>query len=131
MDNVLQKNFPRSHDKLIAMDRNTNDLKVIVNEIKLFAENKYKGITSSQLRNLYGLAIEMRKKAGSNFSSFQMLRPKFAYQSARNTKSEAKEIISVLDALINEMSKAEDIKGFMMFFESLVAYHKYYESTKK
>jgi CRISPR-associated protein Csm2 len=120
---IVDTYFKECKHLLLEMHTEPKELKQIVESVKKFAEKKYKGITSSQLRNLYNLALIQKKKSPQ---SFQLLRPKLAYINARQSNSDAKDIVDLLDSLIQKINDESDVIGFITFFEALVAYHKYY-----
>lgn len=85
------------------------------------------GITSSQIRNVFAKA-----KQAKDTKTLKLMRPKLAYVLARQKNNGAKQMIALLDAVIKdtEIDNKEHLKNFQMFFEAVVAYHRYEEETK-
>lgn len=95
---------------------------------KLGKELAGKGLTNSQIRNFYSEVKRLQHRGlEANKSKVLMLRPKFAYASARKEIKGSK-------LLNEEMQKALPLAGqserafanFCDFFEAILAYHKVY-----
>lgn len=106
------------------------DISKGIEEIKtLIKENK--NVTTHQIRNIFKLIKEVKTVKDLN-----IIRPRLAYISARQTEKDGKIYIDVLDRLIVEITKAPDddiinmINGLKYIMESIVAYHKFYVGEK-
>jgi len=110
------------------------DPKMIVYCDKLGKFLKDSGISSSQLRNIYGEINRIKLKGLQNEkSAFWLLKPKIAYGAARIDNKNQKEAFKVffekalqkaLDAV--EIENAKTFDNFQKFFEAVIAYHKYH-----
>ncbi len=112
------------HAALLLMHKSgDNDL---IEKVKKFVEANYRDITTSQLRNIYSQV----KKA--SLQDLPLIRPKLAYIAGRtDTKKRGMHrLIDLLDELIQKVNDEEKLVGFKTFFESVLAYHKYYEKTQ-
>lgn len=85
--------------------------------------NKYKNdISTSQLRNIFS-----RIKRINNFKELYALRPKLAYTYGRAEKKDGmKKLIVLLDDQIKKVDDNEKLERFKSFFESIIAYHKFF-----
>ncbi|HQI41150.1 MAG: type III-A CRISPR-associated protein Csm2 [Ignavibacteriales bacterium UTCHB2] len=95
-----------------------------INKLKDFISSllqKSDNITTSQLRNVFSLAKKARAK-----EQLQIIRPKLAYVYGRSDKDELKKLLFFLDHQITNVNSNDDVKKFQDFFESIIAYHKYY-----
>lgn len=80
-------------------------------------------ISTSQLRNIYSRVKNIKD---DNYKEFYLLRPKLAYVSGRADKYGMKKMVALLDDLIPKIDSKEKAKQFKYFFESIIAYHKFY-----
>ncbi len=89
---------------------------------------KYKNdISTSQLRNIYSKIKNIRD---DDYKKFYLLRPKLAYISGRAEKKFGmKKLIELLDDQIQKIDNSAKAKQFKSFFESVIAYHKFYGGT--
>jgi CRISPR-associated protein Csm2 len=92
-----------------------------VNRLKDYVDKHVKGITSSQLRNVYAL---IREK--TNPDSLPHIRPRLAYVAGRANNDELRTLIYLLDLLSVRVDDKAKLKNFKSFFESVIAYHKYF-----
>lgn len=84
-------------------------------------------ISSSQLRNVFSRVKNIKEP-----KELYSLRPKLAYIYGRpNSKRGMKELINVLDEQIKNVKNKEQVTQFQNFFETIIAYHKYYEGGGK
>jgi CRISPR type III-A-associated protein Csm2 len=102
--------------KLKDLDDPTN----LIESIKVYMQILGRGITSTQLRNIFELFSDCTEKR-----QFTLTKPRLAYIGARQSRRESKDLIELLSNLITDM-KEEQIDSIKMFTESLVAYHKYF-----
>ena len=92
---------------------------------------KDKGVSSSQLRNIYGEIMRIKmKKFDELKTDFLLLKPKVAYNYGRiksgKEKDGFKKFVEAFDkahALVNDN---KTFGNFQKFFEAILAYHKYY-----
>lgn len=92
---------------------------------QLGTELKEKGLTTSQIRNIYGLVKQM-EMTGFKSQEFVMLKPKLAYAAARANDrggtEKLKEVLTwAIDAVGEDRTKFDH---FVDFFEAILAYHK-------
>ena len=95
---------------------------------KLGPELAGKGLTTSQIRNVFGAVkrMEMEMDEGEfNTHEFVLLKPKLAYAAARDNKPGARQLKDVLSWAIDEVGndKTKFVR-FVNFFEAILAYHK-------
>ena len=98
---------------------------------KLGKKLKAKGVSASQLRNIYGEIMRIKLKGyNENQTDFKLLKPKVAYNYGRiNNKREKdgfKEFVDVFNQAHNSVKDEKSFENFQKFFEAILAYHKYY-----
>ena len=98
-----------------------------IGNIKTYVEDNVKGITTSQLRNVFS---RIKKVKPENLDDLYILRPKLAYVSGRSA-NKMKTLIFLLDQLIIKTDNSKKLVQFQAFFEAIIAYHKYYEKGSK
>lgn len=84
------------------------------------------GLTTSQIRNIYGMVkqMELRGFDEGTAREFVYLKPKLAYAAKRAGKEGAKELRKVLSDAIDEVGTNEQyFANFVDFFEAILAYH--------
>ena len=116
--------FLRNNRSEILRISQSLKLKELIEHIKTFAEQDCKELKSHQLRRLYD---EVRKKEAPN--EIQLLRSKFAYAMARQTSKKSKDVIEFFDFVMEAVDTPEQVENFQVFFESVVAYHKFYHGS--
>jgi len=93
--------------------------------IQKFMYYNVKDITTSQLRNIYNLVLDVKRDG--NYSLLSLKRIKLAYIAGRTDKSGLKKLIEFLDVLFQEVNSDKNkFESLRAFSEALVAYHKYY-----
>ncbi|TEU17242.1 MAG: type III-A CRISPR-associated protein Csm2 [Anaerolineales bacterium] len=107
------------------------DTKALVDTAKkLGPDLKQGGLTTSQIRNIFGLIKKMERR---DFSPDRLLlvKPKLAYAAARHNKAgltTLKDVLSdAIDVVVEEDDKevqAERFKQFVNLFEAILAYHR-------
>lgn len=128
------------YENILAMS-NLTDKKLysnLISTIQKFVEYTGKGITSTQLRNIFS-----KIKSKDNIIDLTSLRPVLAYTIARQKDSnnpedvdKAKKIILLMDSLIQDMSHRNDIEdskmieSFHSFVEAIVGFHKFFHPRK-
>jgi len=122
------KKMEESKGRFLNMHSNVNDQNIqIIQEFMYF---NYEDITTSQLRNIYSLVLDIDKSEPSQLS---LKRVKLAYIAGRTDKRKIglHNLLSLLDSLFEVVKEdAEKLKGVKTFTEALVAYHKYFDSLK-
>lgn len=85
---------------------------------------KNDGLTTNQIRNIYGLVKKMEMK-GFSAHELMMLKPKMAYAAARASGRGAQILSKVLSHAIDAVgSDASKFPRFVDLFEAILAYHK-------
>ncbi len=97
-----------------------------IDNVEKYIKEKTSSISSSQLRNIFS-----RVKKAQSPEDLWILRPKLAYVAGRDTGSnkseiEIKELVYLLDKLIQNVDSESKVEQFVDFFEAIIAYHKYY-----
>ena len=124
-DSVFESNF----DEILRMSKTTK-LDDLLNSIEQFAgrpkEHQKLGacVTTSQLRNVYDKAKKVKGENAVN--ALKLIRPNLAYIAGREKGEEVQKFLAFLDLLIKSVQNEEQVKEFQTFFESVVAYHKFY-----
>ena len=125
-NNRNQRQSETDYYALIKNDilkQNRNNENEYLDNLKLLIKKYQRDISSSQLRNVFS-----RVKNVKNLKQLYALRPKLAYVYGRpNSKYGMKKLIDILDKQIKLVQKESEIELFKDFFESIIAYHKYYE----
>jgi len=109
----------------------TGDTKALVDTAKTLGADLKRGeLTTSQIRNIFGLVKKMEHR---DFSADQLLlvKPKLAYAAARHNKAGLTTLKDVLSEAIDVVVEADDpkaqakrFKQFVNFFEAILAYHR-------
>lgn len=120
-DNLI-RNFGDSYINLI-LSAGENNYNNFINQIKSYIEKNNRNITTSQLRNIFS-----RIKSIKNVSEVWRLRPNLAYIAGRSDKDSMKELVFLLDELIQNIGEndTKKLSNFIDFFESIIAYHKFF-----
>ncbi|MDR0753767.1 MAG: type III-A CRISPR-associated protein Csm2 [Prevotellaceae bacterium] len=125
-DSIFRDNF----DEILQMSK-TPQLDNLLYSIEIFAgrsqvENPTKKqlgatVTTSQLRNVYDKVLKTK-----HVNDLKMIRPQLAYIAGREKGVEVQKFLAFLDFLIKSIHNNEQVKEFKVFFEAVVAYHKFY-----
>lgn len=115
--------FANTYSQLLQMEEKDLDLKPVIASIEDFVQNEGRGITTSQLRNIYAKVKSHRQ---DEWQKLQLMRPLLAYTAARQGTRQARVIIALLDDLIQQVNEEKHLEGFLTFMESIVAYHKFH-----
>lgn len=124
-DDLLKIEAVKDSDELLDGE----SLNAILDCLERFVENNYKGLTTSQLRNIFSQI----KKA--KLAQLPMLRPKLAYVAARQKNERATIITTFIGDLIKRTvatpsaESARALKSLKANMEALVAYHKFYNKS--
>jgi len=135
-------------NSLIELLENCGQLKVIYNNEKTlnnlidyidkFAKELHSDVKTTQIRKFYdklrSLELKLEKSKLSNQKKEELneqvrigvlsLKPLLAYAVGRNQKLGG--LVDVLNAAIDKVEDYDDFKKFVEFFQTIVAYHKYY-----
>ncbi|WP_338790702.1 type III-A CRISPR-associated protein Csm2 [Bernardetia sp. MNP-M8] len=124
---LFTKKEKTSCSDLLKMSQ-VDDLDNLFESIKSLVRKFGSSIKTAQIRNIYS-----KVQAAKTVTALKLLRPKLAYIAARQTNTEAKALVLFCEELIAQIAKDnnEQLESFKMFFESLVAYHKFYETLKE
>lgn len=99
------------------------DYNGFIGKVKEYLNKQKSNVTTSQLRNIFSKIKQL-----SNPKEAWRLRPNLAYVAGRSEKDGTKELVWLLDELINDIKSDEKqkLENFKNFFEAIIAYHKYY-----
>ena len=104
--------------------------KLVENAEKLGKHLATKGLTTSQIRNVFDVAKRI-SWSESAIDKLNLLRPKLAYTAGRHRKKMPVivDLQEILDGAIQEVVKSKGKKkftNFQNFFEAIVSYHRRY-----
>lgn len=108
------------YNEILKM-KNTTQLDVLLEEIERFVKELGTQVTTSQLRNVYDKTLK-----SENCNELKMIRPQLAYIAGRDKNDMQKKFLAFIDGVIKLVHSEEQRKNFVIFFESIVAYHKFY-----
>ncbi len=83
---------------------------------------KNQGLTTSQIRNIYGMVKRLEMRASEHFDEHElmMLKPKMAYAAARASGKGAETLADVLSTAIDTVQKSpERFRRFVDLFEAI------------
>ncbi|NTV18267.1 MAG: type III-A CRISPR-associated protein Csm2 [Bacteroidales bacterium] len=123
-DEVVKKYFGNDFVDLILLQK-VSSYNEYIDKVKRYVENTKKGMTTSQLRNVYS-----RIKNLESITELFTLRPKVAYVAGRADRHELKTFLYLIDQLIRSVDDVSKLKQLKDFFEAIIAYHKYYGGDK-
>ncbi|GAV22389.1 type III-A CRISPR-associated protein Csm2 [Carboxydothermus pertinax] len=111
--------------KILSKEIDRDGKILIENAMKLGEYLKDKGMTTSQIRNLYNeaKAIDYNKENGPY--NVSLLRAKFAYNAGKY-KDKVKGFQIIADKALANVDSADKFERFLDFFEAVVAYHRAY-----
>ena len=112
--------FKEKFTELLNMSKTTN-LDKILNQIEYLVKEEGKSLSTSQLRNIYDKAVKTESQ-----NELKLIRPNLAYLAGRSSNDKEKNLLAFIDLLIQEVKTDEQVKEFKIFFEAVVAYHKFY-----
>ncbi len=102
-----------------------------VNRLVNLAENlgatlQKRGLTTSQIRNVYGMVKKMEMQGYERSKAdLILLKPKLAYAAARpQAKQGTKDLKTVLTMAIDAVKDEGSFERFVSFFEAILAYHR-------
>jgi len=117
---VKNQHFGNNFSELLNMSK-TENLDAILSAIEKFVSSEGQNLSTSQLRNIYDKA-----KKALTVNELKLIRPNLAYLAGRSTNEKEKGLLAFIDILIKEVNSDQKVKEFHTFFESVVAYHKFY-----
>lgn len=118
--------FKEHYDALLSM-KESEKLDEIIESIKDYVKAYVKGVSTSQLRNIYAKIKPLKKEADIN--QLKLERPKIAYIIARQNDERAVAMMLVIDDLMKSVNTKPQLENFQYFMESVVAYHKFYDKV--
>jgi CRISPR type III-A-associated protein Csm2 len=119
-EDVKLQFFKENFTELLNMSK-TAQLDKILESIENFVSVEGKNLSTSQLRNIYDKANK-----ATSVNELKLIRPNLAYLAGRSSRDEEKSLLAFIDLLIKEVKSDNGVKEFHVFFESVVAYHKFY-----
>ena len=105
----------------------------IINEVDKTGKelaDRHKGISKSQIRNIFSKLKEIEVKGFQNKKAdFLMLKPLAAYSSKRSDKKIFEDlrknlIEPAIEEVLNAPNEEEAFNNFVLLFEAVLAYHK-------
>ncbi|MDD4437416.1 MAG: type III-A CRISPR-associated protein Csm2 [Tissierellia bacterium] len=96
----------------------------IINAVEKFVKDYANDISPTQLRNIYS-----KIKGVKSSLELKLLRPNLAYVAARHGNDKAKEMIAIIDLLIQKTDD-DSLDSFKKLMEIIIAYHKFYNTKK-
>ncbi|NCC71345.1 type III-A CRISPR-associated protein Csm2 [bacterium] len=131
-NNNFKDNFSLDIEKIFNV-LNTNDYSAFIQESENFAkklsEEKKNKIKTSQLRKFYDEIIDDKLSKENYRKTLPFLKVKLAYAKGRKTINDLfySNMIKLID---KSLEKEENIEIFKDFFESIIAYYKFYGDDK-
>ncbi|MDR1583609.1 MAG: type III-A CRISPR-associated protein Csm2 [Prevotellaceae bacterium] len=113
--NSYFRNFP----DILDMGK-TDNLDSLLSAVENFVKGAGVKVSTSQLRNVYDCVIKAH-----SVNEMKLIRPKLAYIAGRGQYTD-KQFFGFIDGLIKTIKNDDQRKNFKVFFESVVAYHKFY-----
>lgn len=127
MEQEILKNYFKgiSIDQLInpLTYEDSNQVIQIINCIEDTMKKYANIITYTQLRNVYGLIHDVKSVV-----EIHKVRPKIAYAHARLDKEEAKHVTEFIMDIIKSIKEEVQIISFKELMETMVAFHKQYNT---
>lgn len=105
----------------------SGDVNLLVNLAEnLGATLQKRGLTTSQIRNVYGMVKKMEMQGYERSKAdLILLKPKLAYAAARpQAKQGTKDLKTVLTMAIDAVKDEGSFERFVSFFEAILAYHR-------
>lgn len=91
-----------------------------------------KGVTTSQIRNIYGEIKRIQMNYEAERVAFLLLKPKVAYMLARNKNNDGLKLFNdIFKAAAQYVVNDSTYTNFCNMMEALVAYHRVYEEENK
>ena len=102
------------------------DTRSLVEKAEVLGEHlKQKGLTTSQIRNVFGSVKKMEMR-GFKEQELLLLKPKLAYAANRSgAKQGTKDLRKILSTAIDFVEDSQEhFENFCNFFEAILAYHR-------
>lgn len=94
-------------------------------EFGKYLSDQKKGISTSQIRNIYGELKRIELKGFKNEkTSFLLLKPKVAYAAKRHSSNGMRDFKKIFDKAYDEINDEKTFLNFMQIMEATLAYHK-------
>lgn len=122
---VIDTHFKELENDLLSLNDITK-IKSIFFQLENFIKEVSSGLTTSQLRNVYGRILDAK-----DLLALQLIRPNLAYVAARNKDVKAKKVMALIDFLIQTVNEPKKHKSFNKVMEAMVAYHKFHYQPKE
>ena len=114
---------------IIQQDDQTDKLVEFAEVIGKFLVDRYDGISTSQIRNIFGevrkIEMDWKRDSEASWVRLQLLRPKLAYTAKKANQKRGfvfQEILS--KAILNIDGEAKNFQRFVNLFEAILAYHR-------
>jgi len=117
---VQRQYFSQNFQELLNMSK-TTQLDNILATIENFVSEEGRNLSTSQLRNIYDKATKAK-----TINELKLIRPNLAYIAGRSSNDKEKSLLAFIDSLIKTVNTEEKAKEFKIFFEAVVAYHKFH-----
>jgi CRISPR-associated protein Csm2 len=126
-ETVKTECFSTNYEELLKMST-TQNLDKVIESIEGFVLKYGVKVSTSQLRNVYDKVTKTK-----SLNELKLIRPQLAYIAGRATidKENIKKFLAFIDSLIKKADSEDKRKEFKTFFESVVAYHKFYSNQNK
>lgn len=121
MNKVMINNLKSKISLLINPEKNTQEVKDVINDIEKLVNEYSKDITYTQIRNLYGIITETH-----SLTDLHRIRHRIAYIQAKQVKSDGKKFVEFIVEIIKTVNEDREYKEFKNLMETIVAYFKLY-----
>ena len=127
----LQPNCDSLIVGIIQQDDQTDKLVEFADVIGKFLVNRYDGISTSQIRNIFGevrkIEMDWKRDPKASWVRLQLLRPKLAYTAKKANKKCGFIFSEILSkAILGIDGEVENFQRFINLFEAILAYHRAY-----
>ena len=132
-DYELTQEGKRLTADIIRQSESTDRLVSFAEGLGSFLANRREGISTSQIRNIFGevkkIEMEWGRSPESSWVRLQLLRPKLAYTAKKSERTSVrglalKEVLSA--AILCIEGEIENFQRVVNFFEAILAYHRAY-----
>lgn len=114
----VKANLGEEYESILKEEKDYNKF---TERVKGFMKDNVREITTSQLRNIFSKVKKIKEP-----KQLYLLRPKLAYVYGRADKDGMKRLLVLLDDQIKQVTNTGQLEEFKSFFESIIAYHKFY-----
>lgn len=124
-NNHNNQNWDHRFNATWLTDGVTKETVEFTKEFGKHLSHKFKGISTSQIRNIYGELKRIELKGFKNEkTSFLLLKPKVAYTAKRHSSVGMRNFKSVFDKAYDKIDDENTYSNFMQIMEATLAYHK-------